>query len=150
MPQGQLGPLLHHIRQLAGAEKVEQLTDGELLAQFVRDGDESAFAALVKRQGSMVFGVCRRVLGHAQDAEDAFQATFLVLARRAAAIGRHESVGSWLYRVAYRLAMKAKVNAAKRAARESRVDLPVTTPPDGSLVWSELRPVLDEELEHLP
>ncbi len=83
------------------------LTDGELLERFVSGRDETAFAALVSRHGPMVLGICRRLLRHAQDAEDAFQATFLVLVRKAGGIGRRELLGNWLYGVAVRVAGRA-------------------------------------------
>jgi RNA polymerase sigma-70 factor (ECF subfamily) len=86
------------------------LTDGQLLGQFVARRDEAAFGALVRRHGPMVFGVCRRILRHAQDAEDAFQATFLVLARKASRVANREAVGSWLYGVAYRAALGARAS----------------------------------------
>src|SRR5213595_4056472 len=89
--------LLEQLHQ-AGAGQ----SDGQLLARFVSGRDEGAFAALVRRHGPMVLGVCRRVLGHPQDAEDAFQATFLVLVRKAASIARRERVGNWLYGTACR------------------------------------------------
>jgi RNA polymerase sigma factor (sigma-70 family) len=149
MTSGTLGTLLGHLRQLAGGEEVGRLTDGELLRRFIA-GDETAFAVLVARQGPMVYGVCRRVLHRLHEAEDAFQATFLVLARRAATITRHEAVGSWLYKVAYHVALKAKLGAARRAARESRAENRRTAPPDPGAGWAELRPMLDEELAQLP
>src|SRR2546421_10210618 len=93
-------------------------TDPQLLQRFAADRDESAFAALVRRHGAMVLGVCRRVLGHAHDAEDVTQAAFLVLARKAGSVRRAESVGSWLYGVAWRLAREAKARDARRAERE--------------------------------
>src|SRR5262249_41055847 len=96
--------------------------DGPLLARFVACRDETAFAALVRRHGPMVLGVCRRGLRHAQDAEDAFQATFLVLARKAGAVLKGEAVGSWLYAVAYRTARHVKDGRARRWARERQVD----------------------------
>src|SRR5579862_8862500 len=98
------------------------LTDAELLECFVLQRDEGSFAALVERHGSMVFGVCRRILSHQQDAEDAFQATFLVLVRKAATIVPREMVGNWLYGVAYQTAVKAKAMASKRQAREKQVE----------------------------
>jgi DNA-directed RNA polymerase specialized sigma24 family protein len=93
------------------------LTDGQLLECYVSRRDEAAFEALVRRHGPMVFGVCRRVLHHHQDSKDAFQATFLVLARKAASVAPPETVGNWLYGVAYRTALNAK-RAAKRRRRE--------------------------------
>src|SRR5205807_2238100 len=97
MLNGPASPVLQFIRKLAGAPDAASASDGQLLQQFVRLHDETAFAVLVQRHGPAVLGVCRRVLGHEQEAEDAFQATFLVLARRAGLIAKHESVGSWLY-----------------------------------------------------
>jgi RNA polymerase sigma factor (sigma-70 family) len=150
MVQEQLGPLLRHVRKLAGDKQLEELPDAEVLRRFIATQEEAAFAVLVARHGPTVFGVCRRVLSHQQDAEDAFQATFLVLARKAAAIGKGEAVGSWLYKVAYHVAMKARVSAARRAAREHRVEPPGAEAPDAAVEWRELRPVLDEELARLP
>jgi RNA polymerase sigma factor (sigma-70 family) len=126
------------------------LADGELLGRFLADRDEAAFAALVRRHGPMVLGVCRRVLGHAQDAEDAFQATFLVLLRRAASIRKRESVGNWLYGVAYRTALEARAAAARRHAAERQVrTMPEPTVEPAELP-DDLRPVLDAELTQLP
>jgi RNA polymerase sigma factor (sigma-70 family) len=149
MARQQRETLLQHLRQLAGGADCARLTDGELLRRFIA-GDEAAFAALVTRQGPMVFGVCRRVLHQEQDAEDAFQATFLVLARKAATISNYQYVGTWLYRVAYRVALKARAAAAKRAARQSRGARSMSAAPDTENVWSELRPVIDEELGRMP
>src|SRR5258707_229456 len=102
-----LGQVLQHLRNLAGrAEKAPR--DEQLLARFVADRDEAAFTALVQRHGPMVLGVCRSVLRHEHDAEDAFQAAFLILARKASSIRRRASLGSWLYGVAYHLAVKAR------------------------------------------
>ena len=93
-------------------------SDAELLERFVTERDESAFAALVARHGPMVFGVCRRLLPHVQDAEDAFQATFLILVRKAASIGQRELLGNWLYGVAIRVATRARLLASRRQTRE--------------------------------
>ena len=113
--------LLRHIRTLASKADAERLSDRELLTRFTAERDEAAFANLVHRHGPMVHAVCHRVLRHAQDAEDVFQATFLVLAQKASALRWQESVGNWLYGVAYRLALKAKVQTARRsAAKETR------------------------------
>jgi RNA polymerase sigma-70 factor (ECF subfamily) len=136
--------------RVAPAQDPGRMTDGHLLQCFLARGDEAAFAELVRRHGPMVFGVCRRVLAHAQDAEDAFQATFLVLARRAASVAPRELVGNWLYGVAYRTALKAKAAALRRRGRERQVrEMPEPAAPEGD-VWAELRPLLDRELERLP
>src|SRR5262249_14169796 len=95
------------------SELREELSDRELLEQFARNQDGVAFAALVRRHGPMVMGVCRRALGHAQDAEDAFQATFLVLVRKARALQKPELLAGWLYGVAHRTARKARARALR-------------------------------------
>ncbi len=129
-------------------------TDEMLLGRFVEsDGAEAedAFAALVRRHGSMVFGVCRGVLGSHQQAEDAFQATFLALARKAGSIRNRNVLSSWLYEVAYRVSIRARVLSARRQARER--SLPKTAEfasPDQRHVWEDLRPALQEELGRLP
>src|SRR5579883_2092198 len=94
------------------------LTDGQLLEAFISGRDETAFEELLKRHGPMVLGVCRRILRDPNDADDAFQATFLVLLRKAESIDKKESVASWLYGVAYRLAVRAKAKAHQRQAHE--------------------------------
>jgi RNA polymerase sigma factor (sigma-70 family) len=109
--------------------------------------DEAAFEALVRRHGRMVLGVCRRILGNNHDAEDAFQATFLVLVRKAASIRPAGMVGNWLYGVAHGTALEARRSAAKRRAKEAQV-APRTETPDDSL--ADLRPLLDWELTRLP
>jgi RNA polymerase sigma factor (sigma-70 family) len=142
--------LMRFIRGLAAAR--EAGPDAQLLARFAARRDESAFAALVQRHGAMVLGVCRRVLDDAADAEDAFQATFLVLARKAASVRRQASVASWLYGVAYRTALKAKAAAARRRAAEREGSTVGAAGPDPALeaLWRDLRPVLDEEVARLP
>src|SRR5580704_3394157 len=97
------------------------LSDGKLLARFVADRDEDAFAQLVRRHGPMVMGVCLRLLHHAEDAEDVFQATFLVLARKAASVANRDAIGSWLYRVAFRTAQEARAMRMRRRAREQQL-----------------------------
>src|SRR5262245_47262666 len=99
MPQAQPGAMLRYIRQVTGTARDQ--SDGQLLASFAAHREEAAFAALVQRHGSLVWGVCRHVLRHEHDTEDAFQATFLILARRAGSIRKGESVASWLHGVAY-------------------------------------------------
>jgi RNA polymerase sigma factor (sigma-70 family) len=126
------------------------MTDGELLGAFVEQHDEAAFEALVRRHGAMVLGVCRRILGDVHDAEDAFQASFLVLARRAAAISQRELVGNWLYGVASRTALELKSRTARRRSREKQVmDMPHPTV-EPAAVWDDVQPLLDQELSRLP
>jgi RNA polymerase sigma factor (sigma-70 family) len=141
-----LGAILPHLRRLVG----DDAGDPQLLERFLHRGDEAAFAALVRRHGPMVLAVCRRLLSEPHDAEDAFQATFLVLIRKASDLGRPERLGNWLYGVAYRIALKARGQGARRRGFEQPLaDIPV----EGGvadLVWRELRPVLDEELQRLP
>lgn len=124
--------------------------DGQLLQRYVATHDQSAFATLVERYGPLVLGVCVRVLQNSHDAEDAFQATFLVLARRAATLDGRGSLGNWLYAVAYRTAIKARQSAARRRARELQVLNMSTVLSSEEEEWSDLRPLLDEELNQLP
>jgi RNA polymerase sigma factor (sigma-70 family) len=131
---------------LAGA-----VSDRLLWARYVEHGDESAFADLVYRHGRTVWGVCRRLLRQEQDVEDAFQAVFLVLARKIASIRKGEAVGSWLYGVAYRTAMKIRSNAARRQVLERQATGPtgqVPSPPSEA-ACRELQRMLDEEVERL-
>ena len=112
------------IEQLRGAVLLRDgagMTDGELLDCFLRQRDDAAFGALVQRHGPMVWGVCRRVVPSPQDAEDAFQATFLVLVRKAASVVPREMVANWLYGVAHQTALNARASAACRATRERQV-----------------------------
>jgi RNA polymerase sigma factor (sigma-70 family) len=137
-------PKLYEQLQQAGGG----LTDGQLLGRFVAARDEASFAALVRRHGPMILGVCRRVLRDAHDAEDAFQATFLVLARKAASVAKRESVGCWLYAVAYHTALEAGRRNARRRAREKQVrDMPEPgIEPAEAPDWL---PLLDRELNRL-
>src|SRR6516164_8311623 len=108
--------------QTAGTEAVGDRTDGWLLERFAVQRDEAAFAALVQRYGPLVLCACRRVLQHEQDAEDAFQATFLVLARKAPQLCQSKSVGRWLYSVADRIAKKARHSKARQQVRETELE----------------------------
>ena len=127
-------------------------TDAWLLHRFASHRDEAAFATLVERHGPLVLSVCRRVLATVQDAEDAFQATFLVLARKAGAIREPNLLGNWLYGVASRIARRARVVANKRQARETRMRRLPAAPASASVAGesADLRLVLDEELSRLP
>src|SRR5262249_49409732 len=149
MINGSSGSVLGPRKPLRPAP-VEEPTDCELLRHFTADRDEDAFAALVYRYGPMVLGVCRRVLHNPEDAQDAFQVTFLALARKADALEKPELLANWLYGVAYRTAIRARGRAACRRERERQAGTMLardTTPgPDGV----EVLAILDEELNHLP
>ena len=134
--------------QTAGPPADADLADPHLLERFVSARDEAAFAVLVRRHGPMVLGVCRRLLHDTHEAEDAFQATFLVLAHKARSIGRPESLGAWLHGVAYRTAARAR-QAARRRARQREAAAMPDGDPAAEVVWRELREVLDEELGRL-
>ncbi len=149
MATAQLGTLLRHLHHLAAGRGDEPRTDRQLLDDFIARRDEAAFAALLARHGPMVLRVCRRVLHHEQDAEDAFQAAFLVLARKAASIRKRDSLAEWLHGVAYRTAMEAKRTASRRRQREARLQelTPQTVPRPA---WDDVQAVLDEEIQRLP
>jgi RNA polymerase sigma factor (sigma-70 family) len=148
MATAQLGTLLRHMQQLASGGRARQWTDRQLLDDFAARRSEAAFSALVSRHGPMVLRVCRRVLNHEQDAEDAFQATFLVLARNTASIRKREALADWLHGVAYRTAMKAKRGAARRRNHEARAG--AVAPRPASPTWDDVQAVLDEEVQRLP
>ncbi len=149
MAGGQLGTLLHYLRKLGGPPRA-LAPDAQLLERFALHRDEAAFEALVQRFGPMVLGVCRRVLGDSDLTEDAFQATFLALALHAHAIRHRDRLGSWLYGVAYRTATKARVQAARRRARERKVRPPRPAGPLEEVMRRDLRSALDEEVSRLP
>src|SRR5436305_4128633 len=121
MPDSPVRKVIEHVRRAVLRRGADARTDGQMLGQFVRDRDETSFEALVRRHGPMVLGVCRRVLRNGHDAEDAFQATFLVLVRKAASVKPREMVGNWLYGVAHQTAVRARFAAAKRRAKERQV-----------------------------
>jgi RNA polymerase sigma factor (sigma-70 family) len=138
------------IQQLHKAMLVQEAPDGQLLDTFVSRREATALEALVRRHGPMVWNVCRRVLHNHQDAEDAFQATFLVFVRKAASIVPKEMVGNWLYGVAHHTALKANATTAKRRTREKQVTQmpePATTEQER---WTDLQPILDQEISRLP
>jgi RNA polymerase sigma factor (sigma-70 family) len=139
--------VIRHLRAAALCGKGDGPSDGQLLEYFVVRRDETAFAALVRRHGSMVLGVCQRLLRNVHDAEDAFQATFLVLARKAASVKPREVVGNWLYGVAYRTALKARAMNAKRRTKEKQAG---DVPRAESSADEELLARLDHELNRLP
>jgi RNA polymerase sigma factor (sigma-70 family) len=146
----QISDIVRHVRRAIVRLEEAELSDGQLLGRFLEQRDEAAVAALVRRHGQMVWGVCRRVLGNHHDAEDAFQATFLVLVRGAASIKQRTVVGHWLYGVAHRTALKARTTRARRRQRERSGSGMPEPPVSAPNLWSDLLPVLDQELSRLP
>ena len=153
MRGGSSRAVVRHLRTLYQFGVVGSFSDEQLLDRYLVRRDETAeaaFAELVQRHGPMVLGACRRILGDAHAAEDAFQATFLVLARKAATVVRREKVAGWLYIVAVRTAREARARAARRRAREERVSRPISVEPPDEEFPDELCAILDEELHLLP
>jgi RNA polymerase sigma factor (sigma-70 family) len=156
MPSIAVNKTIEQLRRAVLAPDGAGLSDGRLLTCFVEHRDDSAFEALVRRLGPMVLGVCRRVMENDQDAEDAFQATFLVLVRKAAMVVPREAVANWLYGVAYQTARKGRAMAVKRRIREKQVTaMPELASRGASAAgpdpeWSDLLPLLDQELARLP
>jgi RNA polymerase sigma factor (sigma-70 family) len=149
MAHGTLAPLLRYLRGVAGADG--PLTDGQLIARYADHDDEAAFAALVRRHARLVLAACRQVLSDDADIEDAFQATFLVLVRRAKLVRWRASIGSWLFGVAHRVAVRARADARRRRRHEGAAREPSPTaadPPD--LSWREACAMLHDELDRLP
>jgi RNA polymerase sigma factor (sigma-70 family) len=146
------GAVLRQIDRIFNRGTVSGMTEGQLLDRFVATGDEAAFSALVSRHGPMVLGVCRRVLRDEHDVEDAFQATFLVLVRRAGSVRRPDLLGNWLYGVARRVAIRARATGARKRIHEQPVAsaLAEAAAPVCNTELRELRAVLDEELARLP
>ncbi len=149
MTTGPTNRVLTYLRRFALLEE-RGVADAQLLERFLAGREESAFAELVRRHGPLVLSVCRRVLGEAHDAADAFQATFLVLVRKASSIVPRSRVGPWLYGVARRTALKARCAAARRrrAEQDAARVRPNTMPPAD--LGNDLRPLFDEEMGHLP
>ena len=138
------------MQDVAGPASQTEPTDERLLRDYVASQDAGAFAAIMRRHGGMVSGVCRRILGREQDVEDAFQATFLVLVRKAPSLSRPNLLGNWLYGVAYRISSKIRSANIRQRTREAKmVDLPAPDAGDDAS-WRDLRPVFDDELRRLP
>jgi RNA polymerase sigma factor (sigma-70 family) len=150
MARSQTSGVIQHLRGAVLLEGAAGLSDAHLLDAFVRRREPSALELLVRRHAPMVWGVCHRVLIDHHDAEDAFQATFLVLVRRAASIAAGDLLANWLYGVAHRTALKARATLARRKEREKQVhDMPEPAAVERN-VWDDVRPVLDRELACLP
>src|ERR1700730_830761 len=150
MANGQLDFVVRRIRKLAGLADPDRGPDKPLLESFIARRDDSAFAQLLERHGPMVLSLCRRLLGNRHDAEDAFQATFLVLIRKARSIRKKDSLASWLHGVAYRVAREARAKSVRRQVHERQVSEMPPTDPASDVIWRDLRLVLDEELQRLP
>jgi RNA polymerase sigma factor (sigma-70 family) len=146
--QRQLASILQHLRRVVVQRTDGGLSDAQLLERFVRQRDEAAFEVLVWRHGPMVLGVARRMLGNIHDAEDVLQASFLALVRQAGSISRRESVGAWLYQVAYRTALRARVQQRKRTTEPLETTPELAAP--AARAESEALVLLDEELQRLP
>jgi RNA polymerase sigma factor (sigma-70 family) len=158
MPQAQLSCLVRNLRQVVN-QPARNVPDGELLARFVREQDEAAFEMLLRRHERMVLAVCRRILASRQDAEDAFQATFLALACKAGSIGNSSAVASWLYKVAHRVAWRSRASAHNRLEHERRAGSEQCSQrsagesdgrADAQAANTDLRNVLHEEVSRLP
>ncbi len=150
MASASLTAVLRQAGKLAGQTPAHRLGDAELLERFTRAGDAAAFEALVARHGPLVWRVCRRVLGHEQDAEDAWQATFLVLARAARTVRAPAALAGWLHGVAFRLAEKARATAERRRARERAAAPRESVAPCQEAAWRELGRLLEEAVHALP
>jgi RNA polymerase sigma factor (sigma-70 family) len=150
MASSQLSPAIQHLRRAALLRDGAGLTDAQLLEVYVRRREEAAMAALVRRHGPMVWGVCRRVLRNHHDAEDAFQATFLVFVRKAASLAIPELLANWLYGVAHQTALKARATTARRGARERQVTQMPEPAVTEQCLWDDLQSLLDQELSRLP
>ena len=152
MRSGRLGAARGDVLRLFDGGSVAGLGDGELLGRFADRRDEAAFEGLVARLGPMVLGVCRRMLADPHDVDDAFQATFLVLVRRAGSIRDRDLVGPWLHGVAARVARRARAESSRRKARERVAVVPeaVEAVAEVEPGWPELRALIDEEIDRLP
>jgi RNA polymerase sigma factor (sigma-70 family) len=150
MATTQAHPIARYLRQFAATQRASVISDPQLLQRFAGQRDEAAFAALVRRHGPLVLSACRRVLNDWHAAQDCFQATFLLLARKAGSLERPEAVGPWLYGVACRTARKLKAQEARRQACERQAAAPPVVENGDAVVWRDLRPLLDEAVSSLP
>jgi len=146
----QMSRFLRRLTRGMAAETLGELADRQLLERLLAAQDEAVFEALVRRHGPMVYRVCWRVLQQAEDTEDAFQATFLLLARKLQTVRKRDSLASWLHGVAHRIALDAKAQGARRCRHQARAAANSHPGPPEDITWRELRTVLDEELGRLP
>ncbi len=149
MATANLSGFFRRLTRGMGAETLADQPDRQLVERSLARRDEAAFEALLRRHGPMVYRVCWRVVQQEQDTEDAFQSTFLILAQKLRTVRKHACLASWLHGVAYRVALKAKAQAATRRRHEQQAPVPQAVPPD-EVTWGELRSVLDAELAQLP
>jgi RNA polymerase sigma factor (sigma-70 family) len=147
--QAAASPILKMIRRMVEDVRVRELPDQDLVQRFLEQQDQAAFHALLRRHGPMALDVCRSVLDNEADAEDAFQATFLILARKSGSIRKTASLASWLHGVAYRTALKARAQSAARQKHETRAPARQPAQPD-DLSWREVRQAVHEEVNRLP
>src|SRR5262245_61166962 len=146
-----LNAVLEHVCHLVNAEEARDLSDGQLLQLYLGQRNQEAFTVLLRRHERLVWNVCRGALPCRQDAEDAFQATFIVLARKAASIRKQGSLASWLHGVAYRVALRARRDAARRQARDRQARAMAPTKQCvADKTWSDLQTALTAEVERLP
>src|SRR5260370_29181018 len=152
MTTARLSPVLRHLRRFVRPPMQDGVSDAQLLDRFVVQNDEAAFELLLWRHGPIVWSLCRRILPDFHEAEDAFQAAMLVLARKAGSINKQRSMASWLYKVAFRIAVRPRADSTRRAKleKEKRTLPPQVFMPDLGNDVRELRPVIDEALMQMP
>jgi RNA polymerase sigma factor (sigma-70 family) len=150
MSVGRLSAFIRRLHSDIAAGQPGGLSDAQLLDRWLVQRDQAAFEVLLWRHGPMILSVCRRVLNQDADVEDAFQAAFLLLVRKAAAIRRRESLAAWLYQTAYRVALRARQRSAKQSSRETTGVEWLGADPSAAMVWREVRPILDDEINRLP
>src|SRR5262249_51457191 len=150
MPSVRDEPVLRFIRKITVREQFARLADRDLLERFVNAQEEDAFAALVCRHGPMVLRVCLQILANEHDAEDAFQATFLVLSRKASSVKKQKSIGNWLFGVAYHTSTNLKRNLMRRRSYERRVSQLSVADPLSGLTLREAQAIVNQELARLP
>lgn len=145
-----LNGVVGRMSAMLAASDAADRSDAELVRGYIGHRDRAAFEAIVRRHGPMVLGVCRRLLRNAADADDAFQATFIVLLRKAQSLRRPERLAGWLYQVAYRVARKARLRVQLRGGQQLPLTDPSVEDPVPRIMWNELRPIFDDELSRLP